>query len=224
MKTHTFNVYSFFVLGLLIWAFSVFFFMASQWGTETENTELAWTFWTQSYEENSIPKDWFIANYEVFDKECINTNCVEDCQAIGKSLTECNNVCKDSWCIKYVNQIKWVADENHWAWGDTVIAPWFNLWATKRVADKSVKENEINIRTKNEDVNTTGLWFDYKIDGRAYTKDCNDSTCYTYCINIKWEEFVDYCMENCISSFCENIKNTRPDWLDWLEIEYNIIK
>ena len=174
-------------------------------------------FWVQSVDqEKELPNFGYVVHSQAYDQECVDPSCAEDCTALWKSKVECANICTDSTCESYVSNLKSTAPSVHNAWAQVDIPNSFNIG--RRVVDDTVRNNEINNRNGNSGISTSWLWFDYLIDGREFTAECHDKSCFEFCGSQKWEWYTEYCMNSCVSSFCENIKASRPWGLAWLEM------
>ncbi len=195
--TKLFNVYSFFVMGILLGAVATRFFMSS--GT-------AWdTFGTQSFNA-ALPNEGFIVNTEAFDLSCVSVSCEETCLGMGRSERECKNACADPVCTWFVDKIKGghsAADDSGSNEVKSILNNFGNWWQ-KRTADQVIKNAEQNKKTTWIRANT--LWFDYKIDNNTYTNKCEQFACYNFCISKKWLWGEEFCRENCVSSVCMDVK------------------
>lgn len=197
--TKLFNVYSFFVLGILLGAVVTRFFIA--WSTGSD------TFKAQSYDA-ALPNEGFIVNTEAFDVSCVSVSCEETCLSMGRSDRECKNACADPVCTWFVDKVKGgqhaVADDS-WSVGWSAVLNNFGNWGQRRTVDDSVRNAEQNKSTTG--ITASRIGFDYKIDSNTYNDKCEQYACYNFCISKKWLWGEEFCRENCVSSVCMQTKN-----------------
>lgn len=202
-----FKVYSFFALGLLLWALSVYLLIGNN-TTPTSSTE---EFGVQSYEEGAdecleVPENgyWYIVKYKSYDNSCIDTECHKTCLDQGRTTTDCKNSCVNSDCTTYVSQLRgWKTVQEHWT---SEVNNSFIHSTGKQEASKDVKEAAINNRDSTYKFNEFG--YNYKIWSNRYSmepKPCLQLACMSYCMGKKGEAWEAFCEQNCVSSMCMEV-------------------
>ncbi len=203
----TFNVYSFFVLGLLIWAFSVFFYMDSQAGSSLDSE--SGSFGVQSAEVAPI-SEWIIANSAVHDLECVDQACYDGCTEVN-SAAECNRICTSKECKELVATIKNEHGVAAAAAQPTQVGA-FNVW--KQTADKNTRNAEINDRSVNLENVDTNL-YNHKIWSHSYTAECEQLACMKVCLWMGQSE--SFCKSACTSTSCMQLQTLGhlPSYKQW---------